>query len=168
MAAAGVADRCRIVGGDFFDHVPRGADIHILKSVIHDWDDKQSATILKNCRVALDEGGRLLLVERALPERAKADPFAVMLDVNMRQVTGGRERSEEEYRALLHPQVSRSRASSHSGPDSIYSRLHEPLKASLSVPRKSEAERAEDDKPNHALRFASFAILPSFYSRADL
>ena len=101
LEEAGVGGRCRITGGDFFCRVPDGADAHVLKSVIHDWDDEQSLALLRNCHKALEERGALLLVERVMPARVEADPDTVLLDVHMLAVTGGRERSEAEYRALL-------------------------------------------------------------------
>jgi hypothetical protein len=101
LEAAGVAARCRVVGGSFFDRVPDGADALILKSVIHDWDDERSLAILRNCREALTEEGTLLLVERIMPARAEDDPDAVYVDLQMLALTGGLERSEAEYRALL-------------------------------------------------------------------
>jgi hypothetical protein len=61
IAAAGVADRCEVVVGDFFNSVPIGADSYILKSIIHDWDDDHSVAVLKNCRRAMSSSGRLLL-----------------------------------------------------------------------------------------------------------
>lgn len=101
LHASGVADRCRFEAADFFERVPAGADLYILKSVIHDWDDERSVAILRNCRAACGEDGTLMLVERALPERAVDDPRAVMLDLHMMAVTGGRERTMEEYDDLL-------------------------------------------------------------------
>jgi SAM-dependent methyltransferase len=101
LEAAGVAARCRIVGGSFFDGMPDGADAHILRSIIHDWDDEHSLAILRNCHRALGEPGRLLLVERVMPDRAEDAPDTIMVDVHMLAVTGGRERSEAEHRALL-------------------------------------------------------------------
>lgn len=100
MEAAGVASRCRIVGGSFFDGVPGGIDACILKSVIHDWDDDRSLAILKNCRKALKENGKLLLIERLLPDRVEHHPNVILIDLHMLALTGGRERSEEEYRKL--------------------------------------------------------------------
>ena len=63
LARAGVADRCDVVGGDFFESVPRGADAYLLKSVIHDWDDKQAVEILRTCRSAMTAGAKLRLVK---------------------------------------------------------------------------------------------------------
>ena len=101
LEAAGVAARCRVVGGSFFDRIPDGADLHILKSIIHDWDDEQSLAVLRNCRRALKEQGTLLLIERVMPERVEDAPHVVLQDLHMLAMTGGRERSEVEYRALL-------------------------------------------------------------------
>ncbi|MHB9025479.1 MAG: methyltransferase [Armatimonadota bacterium] len=101
LEAAGVADRCRLAGGSFFDEIPAGADAQILKSVIHDWDDAQSLAILRNCHRALKAGGTLLLIERIMPARAARSPFAVLLDLQMLALTGGRERREAEFRTLL-------------------------------------------------------------------
>lgn len=103
LTDAGVAERCRIETGDFFERVPDGADCHVLKSVIHDWDDQRSTTILDNCRWALPDDGRLLLVEPVLPERVEEPEAAgiVMSDINMLVNTGGRERTEEEFASLL-------------------------------------------------------------------
>jgi hypothetical protein len=101
LEAAGVADRCQILGGDFLGRVPAGADLHVLKSVIHDWDDDKSVLILRNCREALVRDGRLLLIERIMPGRVAEGPGAIWLDLQMLAVTGGRERTEEEHCALL-------------------------------------------------------------------
>jgi SAM-dependent methyltransferase len=104
LAAAGVAERSEFLVGSFFESVPNGADAVIMKSIIHDWNDERSLTILRNCRRALPAGGRLLLVERVMPDRLKAEAehAAVTLsDINMLRGPGGCERTETEYRALL-------------------------------------------------------------------
>ncbi len=104
IEAAGLAARCEVVGGDFFEAVPDGADACILKSVIHDWDDERSLAILKNCHRALSPGGKLLLVEVLLPERIEPSPinqFVAELDLNMLLGPGGRERTQAEFAALF-------------------------------------------------------------------
>ena len=101
LAAAEVEARCQVIEGDFFERVPDGADAHILKSIIHDWDDQRSLAILKNCRQALADDGRLILIDRVMPARVEDDPDVVMEDVHMLAITGGRERTEVEYRALF-------------------------------------------------------------------
>jgi hypothetical protein len=101
LEAAGVAARCKVVGGSFFDRMPDGADVHILKHVIHDWDDDRGLAILRNCHSASKEQGTLLLIERVMPVRVEEDPDVIMTDLHMLALTGGRERSEGEYGALL-------------------------------------------------------------------
>jgi hypothetical protein len=95
--------RCELVAGDFFESVPPG-DVYLLSWVLHDWDDERATRILRACR-----GGRLVIVEVLLPDRAEviaaapgvlADPYT--LDLQMLLLTGGRERTLGEYRALLH------------------------------------------------------------------
>jgi SAM-dependent methyltransferase len=100
VAAEGLSDRCEFVGGDFFDAVPEGADLHLLKQIVHDWDDEQATQLLRNCHRALGPAGKLLLVEMVLPEDNRPSPAQAM-DLNMLVVLGGRERTEEEYRRLL-------------------------------------------------------------------
>jgi SAM-dependent methyltransferase len=100
-----IAERCEFVVGDFFeDPLPPGADVYVLKSVIHDWDDQRSLTILRNCRAAAAEGCRLLVIEVVVPDRigtSQDDRMIVANDLNMLVSTGGRERTETEYRRLL-------------------------------------------------------------------
>jgi hypothetical protein len=103
IAAAGLGGRCEAVAGDCFRSVPRG-DAYILKAIIHDWTDELSIAILANCRRAMAAGGRLLLAERVVPERIDATPEtqgAVLGDLNMLLLSGGCERTEDEYRVLL-------------------------------------------------------------------
>ena len=104
LRGIGVDDRCEVVEGDFFDTVPAGADAYIMKSVIHDWDDDRCVTILSNCRQAMKADGKVLIVEPVVPETVKPS-FALlgvmMSDLNMLVNTGGKERTEEEFAALL-------------------------------------------------------------------
>jgi len=103
IAEGGLAARCEAVGGDFFKNVPPGADAYMLKHVIHDWNDDDSLTILRNCRDAMAENGKLLIVENVYPPRidqSVASRGAAANDVNMLVNTGGRQRSEAEFRAL--------------------------------------------------------------------
>ncbi len=104
LEAAGVADRVQLVAGDFFESVPAGADLYLLKSIIHDWDDERATRILTSCRTAMGVGSRLMLVERRVPDQV-TDPDAdlplVMSDLQMMVVLGGRERTTSEYAALL-------------------------------------------------------------------
>ena len=104
LADAGVARRCEVVAGDFFQAVPPGADAYLLSHIVHNWDDARCGTILRNCRAAMAETGTLLIVEEVLPARVEASASAqraLMADLHMMVITGGRERTEAEYRALL-------------------------------------------------------------------
>jgi SAM-dependent methyltransferase len=103
IAAAGLASRCEAVGGSFFEAVPSGCDAYMLKHVIHDWDDARAVTILSNCRRAMGPRGKLLIVEGVYPPRIDQSDVgrgAAANDVNMLVCTGGRQRSEAEFRSL--------------------------------------------------------------------
>ncbi|HVZ34091.1 MAG TPA: methyltransferase, partial [Polyangiaceae bacterium] len=95
-----LAGRVEIVGGDFFEGLPAGGDVYLLKHILHDWDDAHALSILKNVRAAAKPGARVLVVEFALPESAEPSP-AHFIDLNMLVVLDGRERTEEQYAALL-------------------------------------------------------------------
>ena len=100
----GVSDRASFLAGNFFETIPAIAEAIVLKSVIHDWDDERSRTILRNCRQALPERGLLLIIERILPRSPTmndVDKSHAMSDLNMLRGPGGRERTEMEYRHLL-------------------------------------------------------------------
>jgi hypothetical protein len=99
IAASEVADRCEVIGGDFFASVPVGGDAHILKWIIHDWDDEKSVAILKNSHRALAENGKLILVEAVVPPGSELH-FSKFMDLNMLVMTGGHERTETEFRRL--------------------------------------------------------------------
>ncbi len=96
----GIAERCEVVSGDFFESVP-AADTHLLKHIIHDWDDERCLKILGACRKASGGKGKLLLVEMIVP-LGNGPAVGKLLDLEMLVMTpGGRERTEAEYRALL-------------------------------------------------------------------
>lgn len=99
MQERGLADRCDLVEGNFLERVPPGADLYILKSVIHNWDDAAAMRILANCRGAMGPGARLLVIERAMQE---ADQLgAAVRDLTMLVLFGSRDRTAEEYRELM-------------------------------------------------------------------
>lgn len=101
IASARVGSRCSIVPGDFFDSVPAGGDIYILKGIIHDWDDTRAAKILRNCRRVVGSGGRLLLIEQVLAPDGAANPFTAFMDLHMLVIHGARERTREQFTVLL-------------------------------------------------------------------
>jgi hypothetical protein len=100
IAAAGLAQRCAVTGGSFFESVPAGGDAYLVKTVIHDWDDQQSLAILRTVRAAIAPEGRLLLFELVLPAGAPPHP-GLLLDLEMLVHAGGRERTAAEYSELL-------------------------------------------------------------------
>jgi len=97
-----VNHRCRSLAGDFFEHIPNGADAYYMQHIIHDWDDEPALKILGNCRQALQgqRNGKLLVVDSVIPENS--DPhFGKLLDLEMLLMPGGRERTESGFRALF-------------------------------------------------------------------
>jgi SAM-dependent methyltransferase len=102
--ADGVEERLEFVRGSFFDSVPEGGDVYILKSVLHNWSDAAAEEILRNCRRAMKRGGALVVVERVLPPRVDTSLAAqamAMSDLQMMVVVTGRERTEEEFSGVL-------------------------------------------------------------------
>ncbi|HEX2914360.1 MAG TPA: methyltransferase [Chloroflexia bacterium] len=100
LQAQGVLERCRLVAGDFFESVPAGADAYIMKFILHDWDDEHCLQILRNCRKAIQPGGRLLVVEQLIP--AGNEPaFSKILDLEMLAILVGRERTAAEFEQLF-------------------------------------------------------------------
>ncbi|WP_327585111.1 acetylserotonin O-methyltransferase [Nonomuraea sp. NBC_00507] len=94
----GVLDRCELVGGDLFVSVPAGGDVYLLSRIMHDWDDDRCAMLLRNCARAMRPGAELLIIERVV----SADSYLPLaFDLHMMVMTGGRERTEEEYGTLL-------------------------------------------------------------------
>jgi ubiquinone/menaquinone biosynthesis C-methylase UbiE len=100
IEAGALAERCEAVAGDFFKSVPAGGDLYTLKFIIHDWNDKQATAILKQIRRAVKESGKLLLVEQVILP-GNEPQLGKFTDLIMMVMTGGRERTEEEYRALF-------------------------------------------------------------------
>lgn len=100
IGAAGLADRCRTVAGDFFQSVPEGADAYMLRHIIHDWDDEKSIAILRNVRKAIGANGKLLIVESVIPP-GNGPSFGKLLDLTMLLIPGGLERTEEEFARLF-------------------------------------------------------------------
>jgi hypothetical protein len=94
-----IATRCRIVGGSFFDSVPGGGDLYILKGVIHDWPDEDAVRILRSTRHAIGPAGTLLLIEN--PVDSADRPVGAMELLML--VIGGRERSTADFRSILAP-----------------------------------------------------------------
>ena len=101
---AGHASRCTFVAGSFFDGVPAGGDVYLLKSVLHNWPDDRALDILRGCRQAMARGARLLVIERIVPERvanSSQHREIARSDLQMLLACDGRERSEAEFTHLF-------------------------------------------------------------------
>ena len=105
FAEEDISSRCELIAADLTQSIPAGADVYMLKHVLHGRRDAEAITILKNCRTVIPQNGTLLVIEFILPPLVcQADPHLeghLMSDLNMLAVTGGRERSEREWRTLL-------------------------------------------------------------------
>jgi O-methyltransferase domain/Dimerisation domain len=100
LAADGLADRCTVEAGSFFERIPTGYDTYLLKHVLHDWGDTKAGEILGNVRHAMPRGGRLLLLEYLVPG-GNEPSLAKGFDLLMLALFAGKERSEKEFRDLL-------------------------------------------------------------------
>jgi len=100
LAEEGVADRCEVVAGNFFESVPTGGDAYMMKHIIHDWDEERAVAILKNCHRAMADNGRLLLIEAVIAP-GNEPSLGKLMDINMLILPGGRERTEAEYGELF-------------------------------------------------------------------
>jgi hypothetical protein len=138
---AGVTGRCRIMSGSFFDAVPVSGDAYVLKAILHDWDDHDASAILRACRQAIRDDAALLVIERDLgPANAGAE--AKFSDLNMLVAPGGRERTRDEYEALLNGAGFRLAAviAAGAGPHVLEAR------AARSSPNRRLARRSRDDR----------------------
>jgi hypothetical protein len=104
LCAEGLTDRCDCVAGDFFESVPAGGDVYVLKDIVHDWDDDRATAILRQCRRAIaqapESSAKLLVVEKVIPPGNTPFP-GKLTDITMLLVAGGRERTANEYETLL-------------------------------------------------------------------
>ena len=100
IAEKGLSQRCATIGGNFFEAVPPGGDTYTMRWIIHDWEDSKSIRILENIRRVMPAAGKLILAEAVVP--ANGEPhYSKFFDLIMLTITGGRERTESEYAALL-------------------------------------------------------------------
>ena len=101
MAELGLSERCEVIAADFFERIPSGGDVYLLSHVIHDWNERDARRILAACRAAMNDDAKLLVVEMIVPPGNDRHP-AKMIDIGMLLLfPGARERTEDEYRALL-------------------------------------------------------------------
>ncbi|HTE05188.1 MAG TPA: methyltransferase [Planctomycetota bacterium] len=97
---AALGGRIDVVAGSFLEEVPAGADVYILKRVLHNWSDEAARAILARCAAALREGGAILVIDGILTPGGRAD-MTRLLDLEMLVLTGGRERRKPELRRLF-------------------------------------------------------------------
>jgi O-methyltransferase len=100
LLAAGVLDCCDVAESDIFSSIPRGADVYLLKEVLHDWDDERASAVLRVCRASMCTGTRLMVIERLIGpinQPSKAND----VDIVMLVMTGGFERTEFQFRTLI-------------------------------------------------------------------
>jgi len=100
LVAVGLGDRISCQGGSFFETIPSGGDIYLLRHILHDWYDSECHTILKHIAAVMPPKGRLLIIESVIQPGNDAD-FAKWLDLTMLVAPGGKERTAGEYEALL-------------------------------------------------------------------
>ena len=99
VTAKGIAERCKLESGNFFESVPQGGDAYIMKYILHDWNDEACVKILANCRAAMSEKGKVLVVDNVIAPGN--DPsWGKLLDIQM-LIIGGRERTKKEFAALF-------------------------------------------------------------------
>ena len=104
ISNTGLSDRCEIAPGDAMESVPSGADTIVISRVVHNWADTEAIRLLANCKKALPLDGRLLLIERVLPELIAPSPLMQSLflaDLNMMIMHNGHERTASEFERLL-------------------------------------------------------------------
>jgi len=105
FADQSLSSRCKLIVADLTQAIPAGADVYMLKHVLHGYREPEAIAVLRNCRAVIPRNGSLLVIEFILPPLvSQADPQLeghLMSDLNMLAVTGGRERSEHEWRTLL-------------------------------------------------------------------
>lgn len=99
VTAKGIAQRCRLESGNFFEAVPGGGDAYIMKYILHDWNDEACIKILANCRDAMNAKGKVLVVENVIASGNRSD-WGKLLDMQM-LIIGGRERTKEEFADLF-------------------------------------------------------------------
>jgi hypothetical protein len=100
LASAGLAQRCQIVAGSFFEAVPEDGDVYVMKSILHDWDDRESIDILRTCRRSMSPTATLVLIERVVGP-PNENPEGKFSDLNMMIQYGALERTRQEFQNLL-------------------------------------------------------------------
>jgi hypothetical protein len=102
LASQGLADRCTLIAGSFFDEIPARGDMFMLRAVMHNWGDPQAISLLKRCSDAMNQGSTLLIVDRVISDNAENEGAGgALIDLEMLAVGSGRERTEHEFITLF-------------------------------------------------------------------
>lgn len=101
LRAADVGDRCETIAADFFESIPSRGDVYLLSRILQDWDDDDCLRLLRNCYKAMNPGSELLVIERMIPDNG-IPSFSLEWDIQLMLAVGGRLRTEDTYRSLLH------------------------------------------------------------------
>jgi hypothetical protein len=151
LAAAGVAERCAVVGGSFFDGVPSGADLYVLRAVIHDWEDDDAVRILESVRRAIPDHGTVALVERIVPgpNEGRTTKWS---DLNMLFAPGGRERTQGEFDDLFRRAGLRPTRTVAAGPTHSFVEATPVCRVKSTDRRQRRAGRAGRGRPPPAPR----------------
>ena len=100
LNASDLVGRTEAIGGDFFESVPEGADAYVMKYIIHDWDDDKCVRLLQNCRKAMADDGRVLVIDHVVAAGNRFD-WGKLMDINMMVIMGSKERTKDEFRQLF-------------------------------------------------------------------
>lgn len=100
LAVAGLAQRCQAVAGNFFESVPEGGDLYIMKAILHDWDHEVAVDILQACRRAMSPTAALMVIERVIGP-PNENPEGKFSDLNMMVQYAALERTRQEFDDLL-------------------------------------------------------------------
>ena len=148
IAVSEFSARCDVMEGDAMTGVPSGADAYVVKGVIHGRSDDETVAILSNCRAAMAPQGKLLLVERLMPERVDPDDARarvnLLMDVNMMLMApGGRERREPDAEDLLGQDAAHREGHLRDGPERALGAAGE--REEIEPSRRAHARRHLDD-----------------------
>ena len=99
MTDKAIAGRVSLEAGNFFEAVPKGLDLYTLKYILHDWNDDRSVQILENCRAAMGDKSRLLVIDSVIPPGNESG-YVKLLDIEM-LIIGGRERTKADFAAVF-------------------------------------------------------------------
>lgn len=103
LESEGLAERCDLIAGNFLDEIPSGADLYLIKHVLHDWSDDQTLRIVRNIADTMSENSRLIIVEAVLDPHNGRDGLCKLRDLEQMFWTGGRVRTKVEFENLLKP-----------------------------------------------------------------